>query len=875
MASDFTVQLIVGIRDLFSREAREIARRARDLDQALDVIERESDQADESLRDLARGAERAGQDLHDAERDMDRTGDAAEDLARGARRAGDGLEQAGRGAEEAGQDLDRAGDAAEDLARGARRAADDVRRAGDEIEDTGREAREAAGGVEDMAEALGSSLADGAKAFLAVAGGGALGAQILELDAQMRQLAAGTTLTVQQAQAMEAYFRGTKRSIVGSDYTQVQTAVRAVMQETQLRGEAAFKLAEQAMMLNQVHPEQDTADVIKAAAAAARAWNTDPATAVDLFATALERAGDNGQDLLDTFHEYSGIAAEAGYSLEQFTAALMGGKQAGAFQYDKVADVLKEGFKARITDADIWQQITEGTATKPGTLDELLPQGEAQRMRALLTDLRTAIQLGGNVDQLQARVASLRQELALELSGADGRAAGHGPKAQALETQISEAERQAQTMAQGAGSLGESWGRVLVELADIAERDATAARNVIEGVFGSLGAEDLTAPQLRGMGESILQAQQQLGAYAGATARAYDETTTFFDRLRTAWDRLQTQIEIGAMDMAGWAAPLGDGIIWLLNGAADLAEKFRGMALGLTTAAAAGGALSGLGMVLGALGAGAALASAPIWLIALALGAVVAGGYEVIANWGAIKATAAAVWASALASAQQAWAGIVSGASAMIARVRAIISGSNLYQSGMAFIRTFVSGIKAAAAEVYAAVQATLAKARALLPFSDAKEGPLSDLTLSGRRLVTTLAGGISGAGPEALGGPLAEVLAGALGALALDATGRTRLIAPSAWERASAGLPSAAEAAARPARGGDWGHLASQTAAAAPGVTVNQHFTLNLSGARGAEDIGGAVVEVIRQRSTDLILELERAMEDLWSRQAYRTHGM
>lgn len=64
--------------------------------------------------------------------------------------------------------------------------------------------------------------------------------------------------------------------------------------------------------------------------------------------------------------------------------------------------------------------------------------------------------------------------------------------------------------------------------------------------------------------------------------------------------------------------------------------------------------------------------------------------------------------------------------------------------AGWGLIRAFGNGIKSAAQEVYNAVKSVGEKARNLLPFSDAKEGPLSDLTLSGRRFSETFAKGIT-----------------------------------------------------------------------------------------------------------------------------------
>lgn len=65
------------------------------------------------------------------------------------------------------------------------------------------------------------------------------------------------------------------------------------------------------------------------------------------------------------------------------------------------------------------------------------------------------------------------------------------------------------------------------------------------------------------------------------------------------------------------------------------------------------------------------------------------------------------------------------------------------FESGKKVISTFANGIKSAFTGAVDAVKGGLQRIRNMLPFSDAKEGPLSTLTLSGQRTMTTYASGI------------------------------------------------------------------------------------------------------------------------------------
>ena len=66
------------------------------------------------------------------------------------------------------------------------------------------------------------------------------------------------------------------------------------------------------------------------------------------------------------------------------------------------------------------------------------------------------------------------------------------------------------------------------------------------------------------------------------------------------------------------------------------------------------------------------------------------------------------------------------------------------FDSGRKVVTTFASGIRSAFSSAVDAVRGGLQKIRNLLPFSDAKEGPLSTLTLSGQRTMTTYANGLA-----------------------------------------------------------------------------------------------------------------------------------
>lgn len=66
--------------------------------------------------------------------------------------------------------------------------------------------------------------------------------------------------------------------------------------------------------------------------------------ALDLITVAFQETGDQADDLLDTFSEYSTQFKALGYDGEGFAATLIAGAKAGIFNFDKLADSAKEGF---------------------------------------------------------------------------------------------------------------------------------------------------------------------------------------------------------------------------------------------------------------------------------------------------------------------------------------------------------------------------------------------------------------------------------------------------------------------------------------------------------------------------------------------------
>lgn len=171
------------------------------------------------------------------------------------------------------------------------------------------------------------------------------------------------------------------------------------------------------------------------------------------------------------------------------------------------------------------------------------------------------------------------------------------------------------------------------------------------------------------------------------------------------------------------------------------------------------------------------------------------------------------------------------------------ITGINLFESGAKMLDTFVTGIKSRFEAVVAAVREGLAAVREYLPFSDARIGPLSELTRSGAAVLPTFAAGIARVGPA----PVTAALGAALGTALVAAT--PAAAATSAGPGPSLAAPAIAAATTAPVTAGG-------------GVTLNAPISITVAGPANAEDLAARVRE-----------ELQRLLDEAAARQRGALH--
>ncbi len=156
--------------------------------------------------------------------------------------------------------------------------------------------------------------------------------------------------------------------------------------------------------------------------------------------------------------------------------------------------------------------------------------------------------------------------------------------------------------------------------------------------------------------------------------------------------------------------------------------------------AAAARALPGL--IASVWGFTAALMANPITWIVIGIIALIAAIVLLWRNWDQVSAAFVRGWQWIMGGFQQGKQFV----SESLTAIKDYLLGkvTDFKTSGAALLDAFTEGIKSVITKPYDMVKEGLTKLRKLLPFSDAKEGPLSRLTRSGRALIETLAGGMS-----------------------------------------------------------------------------------------------------------------------------------
>jgi len=255
----------------------------------------------------------------------------------------------------------------------------------------------------------------------------------------------------------------------------------------------------------------------------------------------------------------------------------------------------------------------------------------------------------------------------------------------------------------------------------------------------------------------------------------------------------------------------------------------------------------------------------PIYLMILGIGLLIGAGIWLVQNWAMVGQFFSTLWTNILAGFTAGFTWIGQGVSNTLTEVATLFANliPQALDWGATLIRTFVSGILSMKNYLVDSISSVFSAARQLMPFSDAKEGPFSQLTYSGGAIMSTMAEGVT-ANADMLHGAMGD----AFNAAPRMTTNGDNLAAANAGLTDNASMPywamgDAFNAAPSIATNGEnltaasaGGNLPISTSAATPRVSGSSTTigtligSLTINGAdKDAGQLANEIIEILHDR--------------------------
>lgn len=490
--NNFALELTVGIEDLFTQHKKRIEKEAKKLEQDFKGLQKTAGDVTE-FRRMQEGLEQLGRESGTTSREFQQQEQQLQQYASALRRAEVNISN----------------------------LTQEQRRLNTQLKET----EQAAKSVKALSDGMGG-LIGGAVAGVAAGSMFASGMSTIQLE-KKAALQTGKA-TGYFASSVERDWRSATMRDTGATAEQVMEA-RVKAEQTGVDEVSARRMAERSVMLNRAMPAADIQEIMRAMLTMNKGFGTDSDTNADLIYRIASGAGDRANDLLDTFNEYSLLMKDAGLSAEQFSAMLMAGAKSGAFNYDKLADGVKESIKARLTDSGEVESLM-GSGTKKGEIDTLVKD------------------------------KSMRE---------------------ALKSAIGEFRQTNET----GGDLAAPWMKVMTLVSSLYQKDPAAAKNIMERVGGTQFSEDLGASSVKTMVEALADPIKVLGDYQGKLADGVKDSFSAMERLSTSWEGATDRFSQAVGDFAEAQSPIIELLAGGLDKGGQLIADNPGTALGMTAGA--------------------------------------------------------------------------------------------------------------------------------------------------------------------------------------------------------------------------------------------------------------------------------------------------
>lgn len=519
-----------------------------------------------------------------------------------------------------------------------------------------------------------------------------------DYDKASNQMAASTGLVGDELANMEQQMKDVYGNNFGEDMQDVSDSMSEVYRQTKLTGDALQGTTEGAFALRDTFG-YDIPETARAAKAMMENFGVSGEQAMSLIAAGAQNGLDYSGEMIDSINEYSVQFAKLGFSADDMFTIFQKGAESGAWNLDKVGDAVKE-FSIRSIDGS---KTTKEAFGKLGfnakTMMSTFAKGGEGAEEAFQQVIKKLMEVDNEVKRDEIGVALFGTQW--EDLGVDAVAAMADVKGGAYDT-----------------------GKALEKINGVKYNDLDSAIQGIKRQFEISmipAAEKVTealieiAPKVEEMvkkaGPFLAELAEKIGPAIEAAVELGEQGFAFVSQ------KVQELAPVVADFVTNGIVWMTDNINWLLPVLAGLTAAFATykaitMAVsvweGIKAAALASGTVvTGLATAATwALGAATAFLTSPIFLVSLAIGALIAVGVLLWKNWDTIKAKAlelgaylAQVWQDIKAKVSEVWNNIVSTLSSVWSNIKT--SASNFFQSVASSLSSAWSGLKSTAQRLW------------------------------------------------------------------------------------------------------------------------------------------------------------------------------
>jgi phage-related minor tail protein len=217
-----------------------------------------------------------------------------------------------------------------------------------------------------------------------------------EFGDAMKMVEAQTGIAGEQLDSFRGIAQDVYQMGLGESFADVAQAMTQVHQVTDVTEEALEDMTADAITMAEVF-DVEVGESVRAVDQAMIAFGEEGTAVFDMMTATMQQTGDPMDDLADTINEYSTNFAEAGFSAEQMFGVLNAGLEAGAWNFDKVGDTVREFFI----------RLEDGSDTTAKALNELFsaPGDEVRQLTAEMGFLEAQIRY--NEEALEDTEAAL------------------------------------------------------------------------------------------------------------------------------------------------------------------------------------------------------------------------------------------------------------------------------------------------------------------------------------------------------------------------------------------------------------------------------------------------------------------------------------